>query len=111
MQKLGAASRAVPEGREPFTNQKRWVVTEHDCEMKWGLDGDGFRCALCGHRFKPGDGARWIYAAGRTFKSAEGKTFGVCNFKTCDACDGPDVLDRWVARNVEFFSDRFWALR
>lgn len=93
-----------------FTDQKRWVATSDDCKRSWGLDGKGFRCGLCGHRFTVGDGVRWVYGGGAGFE-IKGKKHGVCNFKTCDACDGPDVLDRWVARNVEFYSDRFWALR
>ena len=96
-----------------FTNQKRRVATEEECHAPWGglKNGAGFRCYLCGHRFRPGDGWRWVYTGSRNFQTPEGKTFGVINFKTCDACDGPTVIDRWIARNIEFSSDRFWALR
>jgi len=94
-----------------FTDQKRRAATAHDCHTKWGLEGDGFRCALCGHRFKEGDGYRWIYGDARVFMSSDGRTLGVRNFLTCDECDGADVLDRWVERNREFYSSRFWALR
>lgn len=94
-----------------FTNGKRWVASEKDCRTKWGLEGDGFRCGLCGHRFAPGDGVRWQYGAGRTFKAEDGKTYGVCNFKVCDQCDGPDVLDRWVALHEEISQPKFWAVR
>ena len=93
-----------------FTDQKRRVATTQDCRARWGLDGKGFRCSLCGHHFREGDGFRWVYSAGSTFER-DGKTFGVRNLKTCDSCDGPDVLDRWVERNAEFYSDKFWALR
>jgi hypothetical protein len=93
-----------------FTDQKRWIATEKDVAGKWGLDGNGFRCGLCGHHFKAGDGVRWQYGSGVTFE-INGKTYGVCNFKVCDACDGPDVLDKWVALHKEFYAPRFWALR
>lgn len=93
-----------------FTNGLRWTATASDVVRKWGLDGNGFRCGLCGHRFQVGDGVRWQYGAGRSFK-VDGKTYGVCNFKVCDDCDGPDVLDRWVALHIDFYSDKFWALR
>ena len=93
-----------------FTDQKRRVATAKDVATKWGLDGKGFRCGLCGCHFKEGDGFRWQYAMGRHFEH-EGHTLGVCNFKVCDGCDGPDVLDRWVALHREFYAPRFWALR
>jgi hypothetical protein len=93
-----------------FTDQKRWTATEKDVQTEWGLNGKGFRCGLCGHRFKVGDGVRWQYGSGRTFER-DGKTFGVQNFKVCDGCDGPNVLDRWVRLNEEFYSPRFWQLR
>lgn len=95
-----------------FTDQKRWVVTEEDCKRSWSgaKNGAYFRCYLCGHKFQPGEGCRWVYSAARGFKSEDGKRFGVINFMTCDGCDGEDVLDRWVQRNEEFNSPRFWAL-
>jgi hypothetical protein len=95
-----------------FTDGKRRVATEHNCVTRWGGESKGrrFRCYLCGHRFQPGDGWRWQYAAGQNV-TEDGRKFGVTNFLVCDACDGPDVLDRWVKRNAEFLSDRFWALR
>lgn len=94
-----------------FTDQKRRVATEADCKAPWGGDRTGarFRCYLCGHRFQQGDGWRWVYSSARGL-TIDGKKFGVINFLTCDACDGDDVLDRWVKRNEEFNSDRFWAL-
>ena len=97
-----------------FTDGNRRVATEEDLAMSWGGEKKGkrFRCYLCGHRFRVGDGWRWQYAAGRKFVNPEtGKTFGVFNFVVCDDCDGDDVLDRWVQRNVDYNSSRFWALR
>jgi hypothetical protein len=94
-----------------FTDGQRRIATAHDCKTKWGLDGKGFRCALCGHHFKEGDSFRWQYMAGQSWEASDGKKYAACNFKVCDACDGPDVCERWIERHVEFFSDRFWALR
>lgn len=84
-----------------FTDQKRRVATEAECNARWnGLArGIGFRCYLCGHKFVVGDGWRWIYMK-RTI-----------NAIVCDSCDGPDVVERWHARVDEFYSDKFWALR
>ncbi len=96
-----------------FTDQKRRVATEEDCKRGWGGGKNGvyFRCYLCGHKFKPGDGYRWIYSAGAGFVAEDGKRYGVVNPMTCDSCDGDDVLDRWVKRNEEFNAPHFWALR
>src|SRR5574340_755940 len=98
-----------------FTSQQRQVATEKDCSVtKWSGAGPGvrFRCYLCGHKFIVGEGWRWVYSAGRTFENADEKRMnGVINFICCDSCDGPDVLDRWVERNREFYGDKFWALR
>lgn len=95
-----------------FTDQRRRVATEEECRRSWAGEKDGkrFRCGLCAHRFKAGDGWRWVYTAGASFE-IDGKKSGVCNFLTCDSCDGPDVIDRWLERHREFYSDRFWAIR
>lgn len=93
-----------------FTDQQRWTATKKDVASKWGLDGNSFRCGLCGHRFRDGDGVRWQYGSGRTFVY-EGRTLGVRNFFVCDVCDGPDVLDRWVERHRDFYQPKFWAFR
>lgn len=94
-----------------FTDQNRRVATEEDCGRRWGGEPKGtrFRCYLCGHQFKAGDGWRWVYGSGATYE-INGKRFGVINFLTCDSCDGDTVLARWVKRNEEFHSERFWAL-
>lgn len=96
-----------------FTDQKPRIATEEECRAPWGGEKHGkkFRCYLCGHRLIPGDAWRWVYGAGRKFETDDGRTFGVINLMVCAACDGPDVLDRWVDRNREFYSARFWALR
>lgn len=96
-----------------FTDQKQRIATAEECRADWGCakNGERFRCYLCGHRFKPGDKWRWVYTAGRGFMTEDGRRFGVTNLMTCDDCDGDDVVDRWAARNAEFYSARFWALR
>ena len=78
--------------KEPFTNGKRRIMTEHEFNLRWGGYGKNF-CALCNHTFQVGEGWRWVYANG---PKPEGQSsFG--NFSVCDSCDGPDVLDRYQA--------------
>lgn len=74
-----------------FTDQKQRIATEEDLVARWsfGKPGEKFRCYLCGHKFKIGDKWRWVYSASK----------GLCNFITCEKCDGIDVLDRWVELN------------
>jgi hypothetical protein len=99
--------------RDTFTNQKRRVATEAECRQDWrcGKNGSRFRCDMCGHRFKPGDGWRWQYSSGTKFTDDDGKTWGCHNPMVCDACDGPDILVRWAAHCAEFHSAKFWSLR
>jgi hypothetical protein len=102
--------------RANFTDQKRHVATAADCGAAWGGEKNGarFRCYLCGHRFKPGDGFRWQATGGASFTTHDGKKYGVFNCTVCDDCDGPDVIERWVERNREFnelMNTRFWALQ
>lgn len=81
-----------------WLNQEPQVATEEDCKGKWsGLpDGEGFRCKMCGYRFKVGDYWRWV--------SGEGKTI---NFIVCKDCDGEDVKERFV-EHVEKGKREFW---
>jgi hypothetical protein len=94
-----------------FTDQKRRVATDNDLTRHWSGEPNGkrFRCYLCGVKFKAGDGWRWVYSAGATFTTESGK-WGMINFMTCDPCDGPDVIDRWVKLHEEFHQPKFWAL-
>ena len=97
-----------------FTDQKRRIATAADCKIAWGgrKDGAAFRCYLCGHKFAPGDGYRWVYTGGASFE-IDGKRYGVTNLMTCDGCDGDDIIDRWVARNKDFktaIRNEYWAL-
>lgn len=74
---------------------KDWIqgdpqrVEKKDLTLPWSgyRDGRRFRCGLCGHRFKEGDYIRFL------FTNKEGLPGG--NPFTCEACDGPDVLERW----------------
>lgn len=69
-----------------FTNQQPFEVTE---QQRAGLTRHGkrFNCAICGHEFKAGDTARFVYANG-----TNGLRSG--NFFVCPQHDTPDVLDR-----------------
>ena len=87
-----------------FTDQKPRIATEEDCKRPWSgrPNGEGFRCYLCGHRFKPGDQWRWVYANGQS------PAYG--NFLVCKKCDGDDVLDRWQEQNAAL-NDKYWWLQ
>ena len=90
-QMLPAPAVAAPAEGKPkrFTDGERWIATADNVATKWGGDGKGFKCGLCGHRFVEGEGVRWVYA--------NGTTPSYCNFFTCDSCDGSDVLERRTA--------------
>lgn len=96
-----------------FTDGKARIATAEDCKRDWGCakNGANFRCYLCGHKFIPGDTWRFQYTGGDGFTDEKGKKWGVTNFMTCDKCDGPDVISRWVERVKEFYSSKFWAVR
>lgn len=84
-----------------FTDQKRRVATKEEGDYNWGFGkgGEYFRCGLCGHKFKEGDGWRWVY----------GQPNG--NFKVCDDCDGEGVLERWVGHRLSWNrlkKDKYW---
>jgi hypothetical protein len=87
-----------------FTDQKPFVVAEAMCGQSWagGKGGKYFRCGMCGHRFEAGDACRWVY-----MNSTTESRFG--NFLVCEACDGPDVVDRRLAWEQEART-RFWQL-
>lgn len=89
-----------------FTDGKPMVCTERDCKAPWAgvKGGSAFRCRLCGHRFVPGDVARFVFANGRDSKSRYG------NFFTCTQCDGPDIMERAVEQEKEA-ETRFWWFR
>jgi len=82
-----------------FTDEKPRVATEKEVKAPWGggANGKWFRCYLCGYKFKVGDMWRWVFGKGKCV-----------NFITCEACDGDDVMERWIALGKEYHSDKFW---
>lgn len=82
-----------------FTDQKPRKATMQHLQAPWRgkVDGSAFRCYLCGRRFKVGDVWRFLWAAHE----------GAPNCLVCEACDGPDVLERWKAQFQEA-QERFW---
>lgn len=90
-----------------FTNGKPWTVTEEDEHLDWscGKDGKYFRCALCGHKFKAGDIARWQYT--NDVPGAGG------NPMLCQKCDGPKekIVAEIKRRLDEFNAERNWWFR
>lgn len=92
-----------------WTSGEPQVATEADLKAGWGgiPNGVRFRCYLCGCKFKLGDGWRWVWSKNATY-TVNGKEFGVSNFMTCAACDGEDVLERWVQMNIDAHT-KFWS--
>jgi hypothetical protein len=91
---------------ESFTNGKPRIATEEDCKARWGTNRNrhGFRCRLCGHKFQVGDVWRFVLA------NFTGSPLKYGNFLTCIACDGPDVVSRAAAQEIEA-ETRFWWFR
>ena len=97
-------------GSREFLNQQPFTVTEEDLCRNWGgyRDGRKFRCAWCGHRFRAGDVARWVFTnSERDRKGVSGNPF------ICQNCDGPhdEILDRLAALVREANGQRFWWAR
>jgi len=91
--------------KRDFTNQKPFVVTKEDLKRPWGgyCDGRYFRCGLCGHFFREGDTARWIYLNGSSFK------YG--NRFVCELCDGKNVIRKFLRLQEEWErvkDGRYW---
>ena len=82
-----------------FTDQKPRIATKKDIETHWSgrPNNEGFRCGLCGYKFKEGDYWRWVYAG----------PIAMTNFMTCELCDGPNVLRQWKLHYQEA-KERFW---
>lgn len=87
-----------------FTDGKPWVVTDKDCRAKWGGADNGkrFRCYLCGHKFVPGDVARWQYT--NDTPDAGG------NPMVCKDCDGTkdEIVEKWKAMHAEANRRMWW---
>lgn len=88
-----------------FTDGKPFVATAEECKYSWSCGPRGlyFRCYLCGYRFKVGDVVRWQFT--NNIPKAGG------NPLVCANCDGPDVIEKWVALCAEAKSDKFWWFR
>lgn len=87
-----------------WTNGKPFIATVEDCARRWscGKPGERFRCALCGHKFAPGDTVRWQYT--NDVAKAGGNPF-VC--QTCDV--GRDgIIAEILRRRAELKADRWW---
>lgn len=85
-----------------FTDQKQRIATMEEVNSSW--NGHPLRCYLCGKFIEVGDKWRWICTSG----------LPVINLTVCEKCDGPYVIDRWVAL-IEEFKDltrngKFWKL-
>ena len=79
---------AIAAGTRNFTRERSMRVTAADPKKRWGSP---FRCQLCGHKFKAGDFARWIFA---NFK---GSPYRGGNFFACGDCwhgDDAEILEQ-----------------
>lgn len=87
-----------------FTDGKPWTVTEEDVGRMWsgGKNGKYFRCGLCGHKFQPGDYARWQYT--NDIPGAGG------NPMVCEKCDGTkeEIVAKWAAMHEESNNRMWW---
>lgn len=94
-------SNAVTKG---WTSGEPFVVTERDLRLRWncGKPGEYLRCAFCGHKFQPGDIARWVYT--NDAKGAGGNPF------VCQTCDGPReaLIAEILKRRAELQEGRWW---
>lgn len=88
-----------------FMDGKPQAATAEHLAVRWSGRAGNFRCRLCGHTFKLGDIWRWVYANGANSPSRCG------NFFVCTTCDGPDVLEKAAAQELEFKSPRWWWFR
>jgi hypothetical protein len=87
-----------------FTRGKPFVVTADDCAKRWsgGKNGIYFRCYLCGHKFQPGDVARWQYT--NDIPGAGG------NPMVCADCDGTkeEIVAKFRAMHEESKGRMWW---
>ena len=82
------------------------IATAEDCVLPWsgGKNGKYFRCALCGHKFVPGDG----YTIAYTNDIPGGGGNPIC----CTSHGEPASLrEQWRERSAEWAAitkDKFW---
>jgi hypothetical protein len=94
--------------RETWTNGKPFTATHEHCHvMRWscGKPGEKFRCALCGHKFVPGETVRWQYT--NDTPGAGGNPF------VCQSCDGgrEAIIAAIITRREELIAPRNWWFR
>lgn len=91
-----------------WTDQKPYTVTQEHLKLNWGGVGrKNFRCGFCGHKFKKGDIARWVFT---NHTKAGGNPF------ICFDCDEPDnpakAVEAWKEKHKVFESflksDEWW---
>ena len=82
------------------------IATEEHCKARWSLGkpGEFFRCALCGHKFVPGDEFTICYT---------NDMLGSGGNPICCSAHGsvPQLRAQWKDRCEEyshFKDDRFW---
>lgn len=85
-----------------FLRGEPWIADENDCSARWsgGKNGKYFRCAICGHKFTPGDRVRCVYS---------NHTYAHGNPLVCEQCDGSDdhVLEKWKEM-YRIAREKFW---
>lgn len=100
----GAGPVTADEIDNNWTNGRPFLATSEHCKFRWncGKPGEGFRCALCGHKFIMGDTVRWQFT--NDTPGAAGNPF-VC--KECDT--GRDgIINEIIKRRSELKEGRFW---
>ncbi len=90
-----------------FTSGKPFVVSAAQASAAWGGARGGalFRCAWCGHKFREGDTARWVFTngGGEETRGIGGNPF------VCAACDAPreELIGR-LREMRALFETKFW---
>lgn len=92
-----------------WTNQKPFIVKQSHVDASWNGRKDDFRCAWCGHRFRVGDVARWVFTnTGDDAKHVPGNLF-IC--ASCDVGSREEILQQLIDIGHEFRHPRFWWWR
>lgn len=83
------------------------IATEETCRGPWLGEPNGvhFRCALCGHKFVPGDEYIAVYT--------NDLLVGGGNPLMCSTHRAPILAMRalWIERCQEYLSEKFWWFR
>lgn len=82
------------------------IATEEDCKLCWscGKPGQFFRCALCGHKFVPGDNYTIAYT--NDLPKAYGNPICCTSHGTV-----AEIREQWIERSRRFHAteaDEFW---